>query len=162
MRMGLVILVMALGTGCASGSAPQLGAIAPAAEREAAAEAADRRAQEGVVYFSGGSDGTGTMLQRGATLRIELSTVPTAGYIWQVVSAPPFLELTGEGTRPTDPAAQDMPGFTGGNHYMSFDFYARSEGTGDIVLEERRPWEDDQPPSDTYTLTVSVSDTAAE
>lgn len=160
MRIVLSMLALGLAAGCNGMQAPgqQPPAMPSAAEREAAAGAALRAAQEGVVYRSADANGTQVSLRQGETLRIELGTIPTAGYVWQVVSAPSFLELTGEQTRPTDPAVQDMAGFTGGNHYMSFDFLALSAGSGEIMMVEGRPWETDEAPMDTYTLTVSVAE----
>lgn len=126
---------------------------ATAAEAQAAAES-------GVVYAGEDKKGGEVSLTVGQVLRIELESVPTAGYVWQISEKPDFLELTGEATRPTNPAMQNQPGFTGGNHYMSFDLKAGAEGTAVVKLIEGRPWESDEPASDTYELTVTV--TAAE
>lgn len=130
----------------------------PSAE-EAAAQAAEAQAQaeEGVVYAGADRNGGAVTLRAGETLRIELQSVPTAGYIWQLTEAPEFLELVAENTRPTDPAYQNLPGFTGGNHYMSFDLEARAAGTGTVRLAEGRPWETDEPPEGSYELSVTVT-----
>lgn len=126
----------------------------------AAAEAAQAKAEAGVVYAGADKKGGEVSVPAGETLRIELKTVPTAGYVWQIVEKPDFLELTGENTRATNPALQEQPGFTGGNHYMSFDLKASAPGTGVVKLTEGRPWESDEPASDTFEVTVTV--TAAE
>lgn len=133
----------------------------PTADREASMKAeAQSQAEAGVVYAGADRKDGSVTVPLGETLRIELETVPTAGYVWAITEQPEFLELTGEGSRPTNPAFQNQPGVTGGNHYMSFDLKAASAGTGVIRLQEGRPWETDQEPMATYELTVTV--TAAE
>lgn len=125
-------------------------------EAAAAAAEAQARAEEGVIYAGAGLKGGKVNVPLGETLRIELKTVPTAGYVWEITGQPDFLELTGTNTRGTDPAHQSLPGFTGGNHFMSFDLKASAPGQGVVHLKEARPWETDEPPMDTYTLTVTV------
>jgi len=131
----------------------------PTAE-EAAKAAADAQAaaEAGVVYAGIDKKGGEVALKVGETLRIELQSIPTAGYVWTLDKAPDFMTLAGEGGRPTDPAHQNLPGFTGGNHYLSFDFVAKSAGKGKFRLTEGRPWESDEPPTDTYELTVTVTE----
>lgn len=138
----------------------EMGEMPSEEAQTAAAEAAQAEAEAGVVYAGAGDKGGAVSLPAGETLRIELETIPTAGYVWQIVEKPDFLELAGENTRATNPAMQNLPGFTGGNHYMSFDLTAAAEGSGVIKLTEGRPWETDETPSDTFELTVTV--TAAE
>jgi len=127
------------------------------AAQTAAAEAAQAEAEAGVVYVGADKKGGEVSVPASQTLRIELETVPTAGYVWQIAEKPDFLELTGENTRATNPALQSQPGFTGGNHYMSFDLKASAPGTGVVKLTEGRPWESDEPASDTFDVTVTVT-----
>lgn len=131
----------------------------PTAE-EAAKAAADAQAaaEAGVVYAGAAQKGAAITMKTGETLRIELESVPTAGYIWIVAEAPAFMKQVAEGGRPTDPAHQNLPGFTGGNHYISFDFQPVEAGTGTFKLNEGRPWETDEAPTDTYELTVTVTE----
>ncbi len=84
---------------------------------------------------------------------VELVGVPTAGYQWAPTQMPPFLTRAGEATGDTV-AAQSQPGYTGGNHWEVFMFSATAAGTGELVLEQRRPWESGQPASDTFRITV--------
>ncbi len=131
----------------------------PTAEQAAKAAAdAQAAAEAGVVYAGIDKKGGEVALKVGETLRIELQSIPTAGYVWTLVKAPDFMALAGEGGRPTDPANQSLPGFTGGNHYLSFDFTAAKPGKGKFKLTEGRPWESDEPPMDTYELTVTVTE----
>lgn len=125
-------------------------------EAAAAAAAAQAKAEEGVIYVGAGLNGGSVTVPMGETLRIELKSVPTAGYVWVIAEKPDFLDLKGEGGRPTDPAHQNLPGFTGGNHYLSFDLTPTAAGTGVIRLTEGRPWETDEPPMDEFTVTVTV------
>jgi inhibitor of cysteine peptidase len=129
-----------------------------AEEAEKAAADAQAAAETGVVYAGADKNGTEVSLKVGETLRIELVSVPTAGYVWTVVEAPAFMEAAGESTRGTDPAHQNLPGFTGGNHYLGFDYVAKAAGTGTFKLNEGRPWESEEPPTDTYQLTVTVTE----
>ncbi len=130
----------------------------PSAEEAARASAeAQAAAEVGVVYAGYDKKGGAVDLKVGETLRIELVSVPTAGYVWTVLEAPGFMAAAGESTRGTDPAHQNLPGFTGGNHFLGFDYVANAPGTGRFRLAEGRPWETDEPPEDTYELTVTVT-----
>jgi len=133
--------------------------VMPTAE-EAAKAAADAQAaaEAGVVYAGYDKKGGEVALKVGETLRIELESIPTAGYVWILGETPAFMAPAGEGGRATDPAHQSLPGFTGGNHYLSFDFMAAAPGTGKFALTEGRPWESDEPPTDTFELTVTVTE----
>ncbi|MGA1342524.1 MAG: protease inhibitor I42 family protein [Hyphomonas sp.] len=133
--------------------------VMPTAEEAAKAAAeAQAAAEAGVVYAGYDKKGSHVALKVGETLRIELESIPTAGYVWSLGQTPAFMTPAGEGGRATDPAHQSLPGFTGGNHYLSFDFTAAAAGTGKFKLTEGRPWETDEPPTDTYELTVTVTE----
>lgn len=138
----------------------EMGEMPSEEAQAAAAEAAQAEAETGVVYAGADKKGGQISIPAGQTLRIELETVPTAGYVWQILEKPDFLALAAENTRPTNPALQSLPGFTGGNHYMSFDLKASAPGTGVVKLTEGRPWETEEEPMDAFELTVTV--TAAE
>ena len=125
-------------------------------EARKAAEVAQAAAESGVIYAGEDKNGASVIVPLGETLRIELESIPTAGYVWTVIEAPGFMEAAGESTRATDPAYQEMAGFTGGNHYLSFDYVAKSVGTGTFKLVEGRPWETEEEPMDRFELTVSA------
>ncbi len=116
--------------------------------------------ETGVLYAGMDTNGQSVALKTEQTLRIELESIPTAGYIWAIKDQPDVLELAAEGGRPTDPDVQNQPGFAGGNHYLSFDFMATKAGSGTLNLVEGRPWELEagEPPTGTYSLTVTVAD----
>ncbi|MEZ5945526.1 MAG: protease inhibitor I42 family protein [Hyphomonas sp.] len=124
------------------------------------APAADTRTEEVTMHYAGADMAGKTVdMKVGEILRVELESIPTAGYLWIVTSQPEFLELAGENTRPTDPEVQNQPGFTGGNHYLSFDFTATAPGTGTLDLVEGRPWELEagEAPEGTWSIRVSVA-----
>lgn len=86
---------------------------------------------------------------------VELVGVPTAGYIWTPAQVPAFITRAGEATGNTS-AAQSQPGFTGGNHWEVLMFAATAPGTGDLVIEQRRPWETTEPATATFRVTITA------
>jgi predicted secreted protein len=89
----------------------------------------------------------------GQRFAIELVGVPTAGYVWAPKTVPAFITLAGE-TSGNTTQAQSQPGFTGGNHWEVTMFTATAAGTGEIVMEQRRPWETNEPASQTFRVTI--------
>ena len=84
---------------------------------------------------------------------VELVGVPTAGYVWTPAQLPAFVTRAGEATGNTS-QAQSQPGFTGGNHWEVLMFVATGPGTGELVLEQRRPWESNEPATDVFRVTI--------
>jgi predicted secreted protein len=84
---------------------------------------------------------------------IELVGVPTAGYLWTPAQLPDFVTRAGEASGNTVPQ-QAQPGYAGGNHWEVLMFSATAAGTGEIVIEQRRPWETNEPASDTFRVTI--------
>jgi len=84
---------------------------------------------------------------------VELVGVPTAGYQWAVAQMPPFLTRAGEASGNTS-EAQSQPGFTGGNHWEVLMFAATAPGEGELLLEQRRPWEANEPANDSFRVTI--------
>jgi len=146
--LGLAVALLMLGACKVEQDAGPAGPPAPAAD------------EAGLVYVDASLNGKTVELSVGDTLRVELESIPTAGYIWQVADQPDFLLLKAEGTRPTDPDFQNQPGVTGGNHYLAFDFTAEAAGTAELRLVEGRPWELEAggEPDGTFTVTVNVLD----
>lgn len=111
---------------------------------------------EGVTKHITAADKDGTVeVKVGDKIQVELSGVPTAGYVWAVADAPMFLTQSGEGSGPTT-TAQSEPGFAGGNHWEVFYFDVTEEGTGALRLEQRRAWESDEPANDTFSVTINA------
>lgn len=84
---------------------------------------------------------------------VELVGVPTAGYLWAPAQVPDFIARAGEANGPTV-REQNDPDYAGGNHWEVTMFAATGPGTGDIVMEQRRPWETGEPPADTFRVTI--------
>ncbi|MBL8537775.1 MAG: protease inhibitor I42 family protein [Hyphomonadaceae bacterium] len=84
---------------------------------------------------------------------VELVGVPTAGYIWAPAQMPAFVQRAGEASGNTT-QQQSQPGFAGGNHWEVTMFVATQAGEGEIVMEQRRPWETSEPPADVFRVTV--------
>jgi inhibitor of cysteine peptidase len=84
---------------------------------------------------------------------VELVGVPTAGYVWQPAQMPAFVTRAGEAGGNTI-QEQSQPGYAGGNHWEVLMFTATATGTGELVLEQRRPWESTEPPADTFRVTI--------
>lgn len=84
---------------------------------------------------------------------IELVGVPTAGYLWTPAQIPAFVQRAGEAHGNTT-REQSQPDFAGGNHWEVTMFVATQAGEGEILMEQRRPWETTEPPADTFRVTV--------
>lgn len=84
---------------------------------------------------------------------IELVGVPTAGYVWAPAQMPAFVQRAGEASGNTS-QRQSQPGFVGGNHWEVTMFVATAAGEGEIVMEQRRPWETTEPPVDVFRVTI--------
>jgi len=89
----------------------------------------------------------------GQRFAIELVGVPTAGYVWAPSQVPAFVTRAGEASGNTT-QDQSQPGFTGGNHWEVTMFSATAPGTGEIVMEQRRPWETTEPANATFRVTI--------
>jgi inhibitor of cysteine peptidase len=84
---------------------------------------------------------------------VELVGVPTAGYVWQPAQVPDFITRAGEAGGNTI-AEQSQPGYAGGNHWEVLMFSATAAGTGELVLEQRRPWESTEPATQTFRVNI--------
>jgi len=105
------------------------------------------------VRITAAQNGQTVNVAVGQRFAIELIGVPTAGYVWAPAQAPDFITRAGEATGNTV-AEQSEPGYAGGNHWEVTMFSATGPGTGEIVMEQRRPWESSEPPADTFRVTI--------
>jgi predicted secreted protein len=120
--------------------------------------AIDPPAVEGAVadVRDDGSGKASVTVAPGQTFAVSLVGVPTAGYVWDAGTLPAFIEKTAEAGGPTS-TAQLMPGYAGGNHWEVLVFKAVSAGEGELVITQKRPWEDaPDPDASTFRVTVSV------
>ncbi|MDX2234664.1 MAG: protease inhibitor I42 family protein [Hyphomonadaceae bacterium] len=146
----------------AAAIAAALAACAPVAEVAPSPEAKPPAMNKAVpaptpadvpVRVTADDDGETIAVPVGGRFAVELVGVPTAGYVWQVDHRPAFLSAPQELGGATS-TAQAQPGFTGGNHWEVFVFTAAGPGEGVLKLGQRRPWEDGEPPTRTFTVTV--------
>lgn len=106
-----------------------------------------------VVRINAAQNGQTVNVAVNQRFAIELVGVPTAGYVWTPTQVPAFITRAGE-TSGNTTEAQSQPGFTGGNHWEVTMFSATAPGTGEIVMEQRRPWETDEPASAAFRVTI--------
>jgi inhibitor of cysteine peptidase len=85
--------------------------------------------------------GASVEIKVGEKVAVALSGIPTAGYVWAAASPPAFVKVSEGPSSPTT-SAQMLPGFTGGNHWEVTLIEGLAAGEGEIVMAERRPWED--------------------
>jgi inhibitor of cysteine peptidase len=151
MKTRSVLFVAALLAWCAPGSAIQASAQQPGQQQ--AGMLAPPTPGDVAVHIGAAQDGQ--LVQVGVNQRfaVELVGVPTAGYQWAPVQMPAFIVRAGDATGPTI-AAQNQPGYVGGNHWEVAMFAATGPGSGDIVMEQRRPWETNQPPAHVFRVTI--------
>ena len=144
----IVLALTVLAAACAPQQTPA--PAAPAAEN--AALPAPTPSDVG-VRINETQNGQSVSVAVNERFAVELVGVPTAGYQWAPAQMPAFLTRAGETGGPTI-AAQNQPGFAGGNHWEVLMFVATTPGSGELVLEQRRPWETSEPPSDTFRVTI--------
>lgn len=112
----------------------------------------------GAVHALTGADAGKTFnVKVGEKVSIALVGVPTAGYIW-AASKPPTWVKASDGPGGATSTAQMLPGFAGGSHWEVVVIEAVAAGEGEIVLAQRRPWEDAaEPDADTFKFTLKAS-----
>jgi predicted secreted protein len=91
----------------------------------------------------------------GRRFAVALVGIPTAGYVWEATEVPAFVERLESASGPTR-REQNEPGFTGGSHWEVLTFNATAAGSGELKLEQRRPWETDQPPANVFIVTIAA------
>lgn len=107
--------------------------------------------QSETVGLTGADAGKSIEVAKGDRLEITLDANPTTGYIWEVGSGDEnILEMEGG---PDFKAESDAIGAGGA---MTLRFRAVETGTTDLGLVYHRPWEEDQEPEETFTVTVTV------
>jgi predicted secreted protein len=105
------------------------------------------------IRISAARDGQIVEVPLNQRFAVELVGVPTAGYVWTPAQMPAFLTRAGEAGGPTI-AAQNEPGYAGGRHWEVLMFVATAPGEGELVLEQKRPWETGQAPADVFRVTI--------
>lgn len=146
MRMGLIAVALVL---AACTQAQEAKTEAPVANNAVPAPTP----QDVTVRITAAQAGQMVEVAVGQRFAVELVGVPTAGYVWAPAQVPAFVTRAGEASGNTS-QAQSQPGFTGGNHWEVLMFSATAAGTGELVMEQRRPWETNEPPNDTFRVTI--------
>lgn len=147
--MRMLVAALALGLAAACTPEAEEGEEAAAASQTLPAPTPDDVA----VRITADQAGQTVNVDVNQRFAIELVGVPTAGYQWAPTQVPEFITRAGEASGNTR-AEQSEPGFAGGNHWEVLMFAATAPGTGEIVIEQRRPWETDQPAADSFTVTI--------
>ena len=147
LQKAMVIFLAALLAACAPGQAPKQ-------EEPAIASSVPAPTPQDVsLRIDAAQAGQSVAVPVGQRFAVELVGVPTAGYVWTPAQVPAFLTRAGEASGPTT-RAQSQPGFTGGNHWEVLMFAATAPGSGELVLEQRRPWETTEPPANVFRVTI--------
>ena len=142
--------VLAVVTACAPPQTPP--APAPAASGANGALPAPTPSDV-VVRINAAQDGQTVQVAVNQRFAVELVGIPTAGYVWEPSEMPAFVTRAGDASGPTI-AAQNQPGYAGGQHWEVLMFAATQAGSGELVLVQRRPWETNEPPAHTFRVTI--------
>jgi predicted secreted protein len=105
------------------------------------------------VHINAAQDGQVVQVGVNQRFAIELVGAASAGYQWAPAQMPAFIVRAGDAQGPAI-AQQNQPGYAGGNHWAVTMFAATGPGSGDIVMEERRPWQSHEPPAHTFRVTI--------
>jgi inhibitor of cysteine peptidase len=108
----------------------------------------------GDVVVTDADAGEAVTLDSGQNLVVRLESNPSTGYSWEAIEVPGVLE--GEAT-PTHEQTSETEGVVGAAGTDVFTFTASEDaGEGTLVLEYRRPWEEDVPADEEFVLEVTV------
>jgi inhibitor of cysteine peptidase len=120
-------------------------------------EKADQKGQENkaAVVITERDGGGAVMASKGDTVLLELTVRGGTGYQWAVAANNnDVLQPQGQpATRPITRSDQPLPG---GPALQVFTFRAVAQGTSQLELHYRRPFEKDREPARKFTVTVSV------
>jgi len=136
-----------------------LAACAPAQDAKEGATVTEQSAvaaptpEDVAVRITAAQNGQTVNVAVNQRFAVELVGVPTAGYQWQPATLPAFLARAGEASGNTT-QAQSQPGFVGGNHWEVLMFVATEAGSGELVIEQRRPWETSEPANSTFRVNI--------
>jgi inhibitor of cysteine peptidase len=113
--------------------------------------------------------GRAVQLREGEELVISLEANPSTGYAWQVDHGPlaaqsqsilvqtgeTFETVEGQGSTDVEPSAT-MPPVLGAPEIQTLRFQAAQAGQTGLILVYRRPWEEDVPPAQEFSLSVEA------
>jgi inhibitor of cysteine peptidase len=106
----------------------------------------------GTVKITQAEQGKTVKAKVGDTLVVSLEGNPSTGYTWVTKDLPRFLSQEGE------PAftKTDSSGAVGAPGMVDTTFKATAAGSGDLVLEYKRPWETTATPAKTFSAVIKV------
>jgi inhibitor of cysteine peptidase len=104
---------------------------------------------DGVVKIGAESSGTTVELAADQTLELRLEANPTTGYEWVVLESG-VVELVRQRHKPDSDAA-------GSGGVTTLTFAPTGNGSADLTLGYMQPWEEDVPPIEIFTVTISVT-----
>ena len=97
--------------------------------------------------------GAEILLETGQTLAIRLPSNPTTGYIWEAVALEQAI-LTQRSGAEYQADAGELADGAGGTE--TFYFEAAAPGRVELTLIYHQPFEPDEAPADTFTVTVEI------
>lgn len=151
MRASVLISAAALAlSACSTTTAP-----APSAPAAPSASVAAPTPADVTIHIGAEHNGRVVQVPIGQRFAIELVGVPTAGYVWQPADIPEFITRVSEASGPTS-QAQSQPGFAGGNHWEVLILAPLEAGRGDVVMIQRRPWETNEAPVQSFRVTIEA------
>ena len=105
------------------------------------------------VLLDKGDSGTQISLETGQTLAIRLPSNPTTGYIWEAVALEQAI-LTQLGAAEYEPDRGEIAEGAGGME--TFYFEATAPGRVELTLIYHQPFEPDEAPAETFTVTIEI------
>jgi len=102
--------------------------------------------------FTASDNGRTLTLPAGTHFTVRLESNITTGYSWQLDAVDPAVVLN-TGNNYVGPTAP-MPGAGG---HEDWEFVTQAAGTTTLQMAYRRPWETDNPPAETFALTITVT-----
>lgn len=103
------------------------------------------------VKIGSESNGKTITINQGTSLILSIEGNPTTGYAWEVTDVDQnILSLTGEPGFKTDSK------MVGSGGVYTFKFKAETPGTTTLTLDYFRSFEPDNPPLETFSVTVIV------
>ena len=103
------------------------------------------------LKLTGAEAGKTVEVAQGGVVEVTLKGNPTTGYMWEVGSLDDkVLKPEGEPGFKADSDADGAPGM------ITLKFKAEGAGKTDLKLVYHRPWETEEPPAQTFNVTVTV------
>lgn len=104
------------------------------------------------VRLTGDDSGGSVTVPAGETFEVVLESNPTTGYSWGAVEIPDCVEQEGESEYESDAP----PTMMGAGGEETWRFTAVEPGEGTLLLEYRRPWEEEPDVAGTFEIEVVV------